>query len=61
MLSSSKAVNPEYYDWNKVFLLYCDGTYNQGYKSKPVKVDDKNEIYFRGEKNFKGVLNDLKS
>jgi hypothetical protein len=58
ILSSYESVNPEFYNWNKVFLVYCDGGFHQGYKKLPMRYNNTN-IYFRGEKNVKGVFKHL--
>ena len=45
-----------YYNWNRVFVIYCDGTGHQGYISQPVNVKGK-DIYFKGHNNFNANLN----
>lgn len=30
MLSTSQAVNPEFWNWTKVVIPYCDGSFHQG-------------------------------
>ena len=39
-------MNPKFYNWNKVFITYCDGTYHVGYNAEPYIYNDK-ELYFR--------------
>lgn len=45
-----------FYNWNRVFALYCDGTCHQGYKHQPLKIQEKN-IYFHGYNNTMTHLN----
>ena len=47
MLSNDPAVNPAAYNWNKVFLAYCDGGSYAGSVVAPVSVSGK-QIYYRG-------------
>ena len=39
--------NPQFYNWHKVEIPYCDGTGNQGFKKDPVKFDTEN-LFFKG-------------
>ncbi len=39
-----------FYNWNRFYLIYCDGTGHQGYIEKPVVVKGK-PLYFRGHFN----------
>jgi hypothetical protein len=36
-----------YYNWNRFFFIYCDGTGHQGYIEEPQIIKNK-PIYFRG-------------
>jgi hypothetical protein len=39
-----------FYNWNRFFIIYCDGTGHQGYIEKPQLVKGK-LLYFRGHFN----------
>ena len=57
-ISTDKTVNPDMYDWNLVFIPYCDGASFTGDVAEPVTVDGK-KIYFRGFRILKAVFNAL--
>ena len=42
--------NPYYYDWQIIFVKYCDGTGHQGYSAYPYNYNG-DLIYFRGTLN----------
>jgi hypothetical protein len=44
-----------FYNWNRYFFIYCDGTGHQGYLEKPITIMNK-DIYFRGLNNTKAHL-----
>jgi hypothetical protein len=50
MFSSNSEYNPDFFNWNKVLLKYCDGSGHQGYLNDPLKIED-NILYFRGFNN----------
>jgi hypothetical protein len=53
------SVNPDYYNWNKMMVPYCDGTLHMGLIEKPIPYKDI-ELYFWGYTNtveaFKYIL-----
>ena len=49
-LSTLKEVNPVFYDWTKIAVIYCDGSIHEGYKSVPITYKGK-KLYFRGSRN----------
>ena len=57
-LSSSKYFNPIFYNWNKVYLKYCDGTIYMGNLQNPIIYND-TKLYIRGEENVKSVFDFL--
>ena len=57
-LTSSKYFNPIFYNWNKVFIKYCDGSLHIGNNIAPIKYNN-TELYIRGEENVKSVFNYL--
>jgi hypothetical protein len=44
------------YNWNRFYLIYCDGTGHQGYVKDPIPVED-SKIYIRGTNNTVASLN----
>lgn len=50
VLSTNKDKNPVFWDWTKVFAMYCDGGVHQGSRSDPISYKGKS-LYFRGSKN----------
>ncbi|CAI5497721.1 unnamed protein product [Closterium sp. Naga37s-1] len=39
MLSGSKTVNPDFYNWNAVYFIYCDGGSFSGHQDQPVRFN----------------------
>lgn len=58
LLSSDALYNPDFYNWNFVFVCYCDGGSFTGYRPKPLIVNNK-RLYFRGRRILDAVLDDL--
>jgi hypothetical protein len=50
LLSPLKEENPVFYDWTKVYVIYCDGAAHAGYKEEPVPFM-RTKLYFRGSRN----------
>jgi hypothetical protein len=50
IISGNKTTNPLYYDWNRVFIKYCDGSLHQGTRAAPVNYKNV-DLYFRGANN----------
>lgn len=50
LLSPVPEENPLFWDWTKVFVIYCDGSEHQGHRENPIPYKDKN-LYFRGSRN----------
>ena len=50
ILSPAEKDNPNFHDWTKIYVLYCDGAEHQGYRENPV-VHKGKTIYFRGSRN----------
>jgi len=57
-LSENSTYNPDFYDWNHVFLAYCDGASFSGDVEKPVKVND-GIVYYRGHRILLATIKDL--
>ncbi len=47
ILSDDPSYNPQFYQWNKVYLPYCDGSSFTGNRTEPV-VYGSQTIYYRG-------------
>lgn len=45
-----------FYNWNRFFFIYCDGTGHQGYIKEPMFLRDQ-DTYFRGTNNTIAHLN----
>ena len=56
--TSSKYYNPIFYNWNKVFIKYCDGTFHIGNIKEPIQFNN-TQLFIRGEENVKSVFNYL--
>ena len=48
--ASDPKVNPLYWNWNIVYVLYCDGSRTQGYVENPLYYDNI-PLWFRGYNN----------
>ncbi|CAH1242109.1 NOTUM [Branchiostoma lanceolatum] len=57
-LSNNPDSNPEFYNWNTVFVHYCDGSSFTGNRPEPVTYRGKT-LYFRGSRILDAILNDL--
>ena len=48
-MSSDESINPKMYNWNKIFVAYCDGASFSGSNTRAVTVPSFNgEVYFSG-------------
>ncbi|KAL7122503.1 hypothetical protein ACP275_01G049400 [Erythranthe tilingii] len=56
ILSPDKNSNPDFYNWNRVFIRYCDGSSFIG-----DAVDPESKLYLRGSRIFTAVINELLS
>ena len=54
--SRSQTNNSDFYNWNKVFIPYCDGA---SYSADVEEVDPETKLYRRGARIFKGVMEGL--
>jgi len=57
LLSSKEKYNPNFYNWNKVFVRYCDGS---SFISDRTYEINGTKVYMYGKNNLFGVLNYLK-
>jgi len=58
LMDDAPASNPDFYNWNVVVLLYCDGSSFSGSRANPVPYNGKN-VYFRGKNNLIAASQDL--
>lgn len=56
--SPNGQLNPDFYDWNLVWIVYCDGASFTGDRADPVVVGGEN-IFFRGKRVLDAVITDL--
>ncbi|KAK8709250.1 hypothetical protein V6N13_060275 [Hibiscus sabdariffa] len=56
ILSNNASLNPDFYNWNRVKLRYCDGASFSG----DSKFDNGTSLlYFRGQKIWEAIIHDL--
>uniref|UniRef100_A0A803NB62 Pectin acetylesterase n=1 Tax=Chenopodium quinoa TaxID=63459 RepID=A0A803NB62_CHEQI len=56
ILSNNISLNPDFYNWNRVVLKYCDGASFAG----DSKFDNgTSSLYFRGQKIWQAIISDL--
>ncbi|XP_022792422.1 pectin acetylesterase 7-like [Stylophora pistillata] len=58
LLSNQAKFNPNFYNWNSIFVAYCDGGSFTGNRDKPLKYKDK-LLYFRGHRILDALLDEL--
>nr|XP_009779347.1 PREDICTED: protein notum homolog isoform X1 [Nicotiana sylvestris]XP_016454492.1 PREDICTED: pectin acetylesterase 8-like [Nicotiana tabacum] len=54
--SENPTANPDFYNWNKVFVRYCDGG---AFTGDVEYVDHVTNLHFRGARIFEAVMEDL--
>ena len=54
--SMNKQANPKFYNWNIMFVVYCDGTSSQGYLKEPIMYNGTIPLWFRGFNNTLAVF-----
>ncbi|KAL1540265.1 [Wnt protein] O-palmitoleoyl-L-serine hydrolase [Salvia divinorum] len=57
-LRPNKTINPDFYNWNKVLILYCDGA---SFMADIDVVDLETKLYFRGRRIFTSAIEELKA
>ena len=58
--SPNPTVNPDFYDWNLVWVVYCDGASFTGNREKPITSKSSGQsIYLRGKRVLNAIINDL--
>jgi len=56
VLSNLQSENPDFYNSNRVLIRYCDGS---SFTGDVDKVDPGNNLYFRGQRIWQAVIEDL--
>ncbi|KAF3795951.1 Pectin acetylesterase 8 [Nymphaea thermarum] len=56
ILGNKKSLNPDFYNWNRVKVRYCDGA---SFTGDIEKVDPDLNLHFRGARIFRAVIDDL--
>ncbi|KAG6737036.1 hypothetical protein POTOM_059996 [Populus tomentosa] len=56
ILGSKQAANPDFYNWNRIKIRYCDGS---SFTGDVEAVDPKTKLYFRGERIWQAIIDDL--
>uniref|UniRef100_A0A0D9YII3 Pectin acetylesterase n=1 Tax=Oryza glumipatula TaxID=40148 RepID=A0A0D9YII3_9ORYZ len=57
ILSNNQTVNSDFYNWNKVFIRYCDGASFSG--NAEAQDQDGSTLHFRGLRIWQAVLDEL--
>ncbi|KAK4802346.1 hypothetical protein SAY86_000549 [Trapa natans] len=58
IFSNKQNYNPDFYNWNKVKVRYCDGS---SYTGDVEAVNPKTNLHFRGARIFRAVIDNLMS
>uniref|UniRef100_A0A7N0TB31 Pectin acetylesterase n=1 Tax=Kalanchoe fedtschenkoi TaxID=63787 RepID=A0A7N0TB31_KALFE len=56
MFNSKQKYNPDFYNWNRIKVRYCDGA---SFTGDVEAIDPKTNLHFRGARIFKAVVDDL--
>ncbi|KAG5517700.1 hypothetical protein RHGRI_038174 [Rhododendron griersonianum] len=56
ILSSQRKFNPDFYNWNRVLVRYCDGA---SFTGDVEEVDPDTNLHFRGSRVFVAVMEEL--
>ncbi|KAH9687756.1 Pectin acetylesterase 8 [Citrus sinensis] len=56
MLSNKQKFNPDFYNWNRIKVRYCDGA---SFTGDVEAVNPANNLHFRGARVFQAVMEDL--
>ncbi|KMZ57574.1 pectin acetylesterase, family CE13 [Zostera marina] len=57
ILNNNPNSNPDFFDWNKVKIRYCDGS---SFTGDMEEVDPKTKLHYRGGRIFEAVIDALK-
>ncbi|KAF5815671.1 putative pectinacetylesterase/NOTUM [Helianthus annuus] len=56
MFHNKPKYNPDFYNWNRIKVRYCDGA---SFTGDVEEVDPKTNLHFRGARIFRAVIEDL--
>ncbi|XP_031104864.1 pectin acetylesterase 8-like [Ipomoea triloba] len=56
IISKNSTENPEFHNWNKIYVVYCDGS---SYTGDMDAVDTSYNLTYRGARVFKAIMEDL--
>ncbi|KAM3369832.1 hypothetical protein ACQJBY_017602 [Aegilops geniculata] len=56
ILGGSQQFNPDFYNWNRVKVRYCDGS---SFTGDVEEVDSKTNLHFRGARVWDAIIEDL--
>ncbi|RZC75778.1 hypothetical protein C5167_000111 [Papaver somniferum] len=59
ILSSNKSQNPDFYNWNRVKVHYCDGASFSGTPMSENENTTRNNLFFRGKLIWDAVMDEL--
>ncbi|KAL6535997.1 hypothetical protein OROHE_012841 [Orobanche hederae] len=58
ILDQNQSFNPDFYNWNRVYLVYCDGSSFLG-DADGIDPETKTKLYYRGSRVFDAVMEEL--
>ncbi|PNX88380.1 notum-like protein, partial [Trifolium pratense] len=56
ILNDNKQFNPDFYNWNRIKVRYCDGS---SFTGDVEAVNPETKLHFRGARIFEAVMEDL--
>ncbi|XP_038878207.1 pectin acetylesterase 8-like isoform X2 [Benincasa hispida] len=56
ILSNKKTFNPDFYNWNRIKVRYCDGS---SFTGDVEAVDPATNLHFRGARVFRAIIDNL--
>ncbi|CAA0820559.1 Pectin acetylesterase 8 [Striga hermonthica] len=56
ILDQNRTFNPDFYNWNRVHLMYCDGS---SFLGDVDEVDPETNLHYRGSRIFNAVMDEL--
>ncbi|XP_065879332.1 pectin acetylesterase 7-like [Euphorbia lathyris] len=58
-LGGVQSLNPDFYNWNRVKVRYCDGASFTGDVEEPLKVNQTAQLFFRGQRIWDAIMAEL--